>query len=68
MISDKLNDHLADIDEQAEDIFFRLVKQMAKHEDITERLKSENQMAWVGRMNNIRNLVESIILKEIIYA
>lgn len=67
LLSGKLKDHLADINAQAEDMFLRLVKQMAEREGITEKLKSKNQMAWVGRMNNVRNLVESIILREIIY-
>lgn len=67
LLSGKLKDHLADINAQAEDMFLRLVEQMAEREGITEKLKSKNQMAWVGRMNNVRNLVESIILREIIY-
>lgn len=53
--SGKLNAHLAEIDRQAEEMFFRLVKQMAEREGVTEQLKAENQMEWVRRMNNIRN-------------
>lgn len=67
LTSGKLNNYLVDIDQQAENMFFRLVKQMAESEGITEKLKVENQMAWVGRMNNIRNRVGSIIFNEIIY-
>ena len=55
LTSGKLNSYLADIDKQAEDMLFRLVKQMAKREGVTEALKVENQMEWVGQMNNIRN-------------
>ena len=47
----KLTTHLADIDEQAEDMFFRLVKQMAEREGVTEQLKADNQMLWVKRMS-----------------
>ena len=54
LTSGKLNDYLADIDKQAEDLFFRLVNQMAEREGITENLKAENQMLWVQKMNNIR--------------
>ena len=50
----KLNSYLADIDRQAEEMFSRLVKQMAEAEGVIEQLKADNQMEWVGRMNNIR--------------
>ncbi len=63
----KLNDHLADIDKQAEDMFFRLVKQIAEREGVTEQLKADNQMEWVARMNNIRSRVTEIIKNNIIY-
>ena len=63
----KLNRYLTDIDEQAENMFFRLIKQFAEKENITEKLKSENQMLWVQKMNNIRNRAMEIINKEIIY-
>ena len=53
LTSCKLSAYLADIDEQAEELFFRLVKQLAEKEGITEQLKADNQMLWVGRMNNI---------------
>lgn len=67
-LSGKLNDHLADINEQADDMFFRLVKEMAHREGVTEQLKAENQMKWVCRMNNIRNRVSEIVYSEIIYS
>lgn len=67
LTSGKLNRYLTDIDEQAENMFFRLIKQFAEKENITEKLKSENQMLWVQKMNNIRNRAIEIINKEIIY-
>ena len=68
LISGKLNSYLADIDKQAEEMFSRLVKQMAESEGVTEKLKAENQMEWVGLMNNIRNRVTEIVNNELIYA
>lgn len=68
MTSCKLTAYLADIDEQAEDMFFRLVKQLSEKEGVTEQLKAENQMMWVARMNNIRNRAEEIVTEELIYA
>ena len=67
LTSCKLNGYLADIDKQAEDMLSRLVKQMTKHEDMTEQLKADNQMEWVAQMNNIRNRVTEIINIDIIY-
>mgnify|MGYP002590478593 CR=1 FL=1 len=66
LTSGKLNAYLAEIDRQAEDMFFRLVKQMAEREGVTEQLKAENQMEWVRRMNNIRNRSAEIINHELI--
>mgnify|MGYP000003586957 CR=1 FL=1 len=63
----KLNDYLADIDRQAEELLSRLVKQMAEAEGVTETLKAANQMEWVGRMNNIRNRAMEIVNSELIY-
>lgn len=63
----KLNSYLADIDRQAEEMFSRLVKQMAEAEDVTEALKAANPMEWVGRMNNIRNRAMEIVNSELIY-
>lgn len=67
LTSRKLNAYLADIDEQAEDMFFRLVKQLADKEGVTEKLKAENQMEWVARMNNIRNRATEIVNADLIY-
>ena len=67
LTSCKLTAYLADINEQAEDMFFRLVKQIAEKEGVTEQLKAENQLLWVGRMNNIRNRTTEIVNKELIY-
>ena len=63
----KLNNYLADINRQAEEMFFRLVKQMAEREGVTEQLKADNQMEWVGRMNNIRSRATEIVNHDIIY-
>ena len=67
LTSCKLTAYLADIDKQAEDMFFRLVNQLAKQEGVTEQLKSENQMLWVRKMNNIRKRGEEIVNDGIIY-
>lgn len=64
----KLNSYLADMDEQAEDMFSYLVKQLADKEGVTEKLKAENQMAWIGRMNNIRSRATEVIKADLIYA
>ena len=63
----KLNSYLVDIDERAENMFLRLVKQMAEHEGVTERLKAENQMEWVGQINNIRICATEIVNQVIIF-
>lgn len=63
----KLNSHLADINRQAEEMFFRLVKQMAEREGVTKKLKADNQMEWVARMNNIRRRATEVVNKDIIY-
>lgn len=67
LTSGKLNEYLADLDKQAEEMFFRLVKQMAEREGVTEQLKADNQMEWVARMNNIRSRATEIINHNIIY-
>lgn len=67
LTSGKLNEHLTDIDKQAEDMFFRLVKQIAEREGVTEQLKADNQMEWVTRMNNIHNRATEIVNNDIIY-
>ena len=67
LTSGKLNGYLADIDKQAEDMLFRLVKQMSEREGVTEQLKADNQMEWVARMNNIRSRATEIVNHDIIY-
>ena len=67
LTSGKLNGYLADIDKQAEDMLFRLVKQMAEREGVTEKLKADSQMEWVARMNNIRSRATEIVNHDIIY-
>lgn len=67
LTSGKLNSYLADINRQAEEMFSRLVKQMAEREGVTEQLKTDNQMEWVARMNNIRNRVTEAINTDLIY-
>ena len=66
LISGKLNSHLVEIDNRVAEMFDRLMKQLAEKEGITEHLKAQDQMVWVGAMNNIRSAVEKIILSEII--
>lgn len=68
LTSGKLNNYLADIDRQAEEMFSRLVKQMAECEGVTEQLKADNQLEWVQKMNNIRNRAIEIINSDLIYA
>ena len=63
----KLNRYLVDINRKAEEMFDALIKQFKQAEDITEQLKAENQMEWVGRMNNIRQRVTEIVNADLIY-
>lgn len=67
LTSGKLNGYLADIDRQAGEMFSRLVSQMAETEGITERLKADDMMSWVGRMNSVRNRATELVNTEIIY-
>ena len=67
LTSGKLNAYLSNIDEQAEEILSRLVKQMAERGGVTERLKARSQMAWVGAMNNIRNRSTEIVNSNLIF-
>lgn len=67
LLGGKLDSHLSKVGAQAEAMLFQLVKQMAEQEGITEQLKADNQMEWVGQMNSIRNRAEEIILQELIY-
>ena len=64
----KLNDYLADLNEQAEAMFSRLVKQLSEKEGVTEALKAENQMLWVQKMNNIRNAAMEVVSNDLISA
>jgi len=66
-VSGRLNGYLADLDEQAETMFLRLIDQMAAREGITERLKAQNQMLWVQRMNNIRDRAMEVVNNDLIY-
>ena len=68
LTSGKLNGYLADIDRQAEEMFSRLVRQMAETEGITEKLKADDMMSWVGRMNGIRSRAAEIVNAELIFA
>lgn len=63
----KLNSYLHEIDVSAKEMYDRLIKQMAEQEGVTEQLKSENQMEWVGKMNNIANRASEIVNNELIY-
>ena len=67
LTSGKLNGYLADINRQAEEMFYRLVKQMAEREGVTEKLKADNQMEWVARMNNIRSRATEVVNTDLIY-
>ena len=64
----KLTAYLADIDEQAENMFDRLVRQLVEREGVTEQLKAESQILWVKKMNSIRNRAEEIVNHELIYS
>ncbi len=68
LTSGKLNSYLADLNEQAEDMFFRLVKELAEKEGITEALKADNQMLWVQRMNAVRAIATEIIYETLIHS
>ena len=67
LVNDKLNEYLHNIDTTVMDKVQKLIKELTEKENITEELKSNNQMLWIGKMNNIRNMVEEIVLKEYIY-
>ena len=67
MLSGELKAHIEDVDHQADEMFFRLVNQLAKQEGVTEKLKADNQMLWVRKMNNIRNRATEIVNNELIY-
>ena len=67
LTSGKMHSYLTGLNKQAEDMFFRLVKQMTEREGVTEQLKAENQMEWVRRINNIRNRATEIVNAELIF-
>ena len=67
LATDKLNEHLGEINEQADSMFSQLVKQLAEQQGITEELKAENQLLWVQQMNNVQNVAAEIVLNELIY-
>lgn len=67
LTSGKLNSYLAEIDKQAKEMFFRLVKEYADKQGVTEQLKADKSLEWVQRMNSIRNAVEEVINTELIY-
>jgi hypothetical protein len=67
LTSGKLNSHLADVDRKAEELFFRLVKEMAETQGITEQLKADEPMLWIGKMNAIRSAAMEVVNSEIIF-
>ncbi len=68
LTSGRLNEYLSSVDERAEDMFFRLVKEYADRQGVTEQLKAENQLLWVQKMNNIRVCVREVVENELIYS
>ena len=68
LLDGKLDGYLADLNEQAEDMFFRLVKELSEKEGITETLKAADQMEWVRRMNAVRETATEIVNNDLIYA
>ena len=67
LLTGKLDEYLKEIGDTAQEMFDQLVEQMKKAEGVTERLKAENQMEWVGRMNSIRSRAEEVVFSELIY-
>lgn len=68
LTSSKLHSHLADVEEEAQSLFLRLVKEYAEREGVTEQLKVENPTEWVQKMNNIRNRVAETVCADLIFA
>lgn len=68
LLGGTLNSYLADIDARASEMLDRLIRELAEKEAITEQLKTQNQMEWVQRMNNIRNAAEEVVNAEVIFA
>ena len=67
LTSGKFNSYLADVEQQAQDLFSRLIKDLAEKENVTEELKATDMMRWVQKMNNIRNRATEIVNTELIY-
>ena len=67
LMKEELTEHLTNIDNQAQDMYELLIKQLSEKENITENLKQNNQMKWVKMMNNVKNSAEEIVLKELIF-
>ena len=67
LLTGNLDEHLKEIGDTAQEMFDQLVEQMKKAEGVTEQLKAENQMEWVGRMNSIRSRAEEVVLSELVY-
>jgi len=67
LLTGKLDEYLKEIGDTAQEMFDQLVEQMKKVEGVTERLKAEKQMEWVGRMNSIRSRAEEVVLSELVY-
>lgn len=67
LTSGKLNDYLVDIENQAENMFFQIVKQLAESDNITEELKAKDQMEWVAQMNNVCNRAREIVNSKLIF-
>ena len=67
LLTGKLDSHLKEVGESAQILFDRIVDEMKKAEGVTEKLKAENQMEWIGRMNSIRSRAEEIVLNDLIY-
>lgn len=68
LMENTLDPHLEEIDRQSQEMEQQLISQLAQQEDVTERLKAENQMEWVARMNSIQNRADEIVLNDLIYA
>ena len=68
LVNDKLNEYLNNIDTTVMDKVQKLIKELTEKENITEELKSSNQILWIGKMNNIKDIAEEAILKEYYYA
>lgn len=67
LTSSKMNSYLADIEQQAQQLFLRLVKELAEKENVTEELKADDMLLWVQKMNNIRNRAAEIVNNEVVY-